>query len=184
MAGATTTQEHTTTWQFDPVHTMVEVAVKHMMVVTVKGRFGKVNGSIEFDENEPTEGKVEVTIDAASIDTRDSQRDAHLRSPDFLDVERFPTLTFKSRRIEPADGHYRVVGDLTIRDVTREVILDAEYAGAAKSPWGDLRAGFSAKTVISRKDFGLQWNVPLEAGGWLVGDEVKIYLDVEAIKAS
>ena len=170
-------------WEIDPAHTMVEFGVRHMLVSTVKGRFTKFSGTIHMDEDNPTQSRVEASIDVSSIDTGDEQRDAHLRSPDFFDVARFPNITFKSRRIEGLEGDaYRVVGDLTIRDVTREVVLDVTYAGKAKDPWGNLRAGFTAETTINRKDFGLTWNVPLEAGGWLVGDKVRIMLEVQAVQ--
>ncbi len=171
------------TWQIDAAHSHVEFAVRHMMVSTVKGRFAALSGAIQLDEADLTRSSVDVTIDASSIDTRESQRDGHLRSPDFLDVEQFPSITYRSRRVEPLEGgHLRVIGDLTIRDVTREVALDATMEGRAQDPWGGERVGYSAKTVISRKDFGLKWNVALEGGGILVGDEVKIALEVEAVR--
>lgn len=170
-------------WQIDPTHTSVEFAVRHLMVTTVKGTFRKVSGTIDFDEADFARSSVEVAIDAASIDTGEPKRDGHLRSPDFLDVENFPVITFRSRRIEPkGNGHHRIVGDLTIRGVTREVVLEAAYAGQQKDPWGNLRAGFSATTVINRDEYGAAWNVPLEAGGVVVGEQVRISLDVEAIK--
>ena len=171
------------TWQIDPDHSHVEFAVRHMMVSTVKGRFSTLSGVIKLDETDMTRSSVEVTIDAASIDTRDPQRDEHLRSPDFLDVGRYPHITFRSRQVEPlGERHLRVIGDLTIRDVTREVALDTTEEGRMRDPWGGERAGFSARTAINRKDFGLKWNVPLEGGGILVGDEVKISLEVEAVR--
>jgi polyisoprenoid-binding protein YceI len=172
------------TWVIDNVHSTVEFSVKHMMVATVKGRFTNVSGTIEFDENNPLSGSVEATVDVASINTQDANRDNHLRSPDFFDVERFPTITFKSKRIEPGNsaGEYRIVGDLTIHGVTREVVLNATYEGTIKDPYGNLRAGFSAQTTINRKDFDLNWNVALEAGGWLVSDRVNINLEIEAIQ--
>ncbi|MBI3980274.1 MAG: YceI family protein [Chloroflexi bacterium] len=170
------------TWEIDPSHTTAQFAVKHMMVATVRGHFQTVQGTLELDEANPARSSVDVAIDVATIDTRDPKRDAHLRSADFFDVENHPSITFKSTRVEKSGGsdRYRVVGDLTIRGTTREVALDAEVAGKAKDPWGGVRAGFTAQTAISRQDFGLVWNVPLEAGGWLVGDDVKITLDVEA----
>ncbi len=140
-------------------------------------------GVIEFDPAHPESGRVEVTIDAASIDTRNEQRDNHLRSPDFLNVEQYPTITFVSKRIEPlGDNRFRVVGDLTLRGVTREVALDAEFLGVGKDPWGGERAGFTARTKLNRHDFGASWNVALEAGGFLVGDTLDVTLDIEAVR--
>lgn len=170
-------------WVIDRVHSSVSFAVKHMVIATVRGRFTKFEVDADIDEAHPERSTVTARIDAASIDTNESQRDAHLRSPDFLHVEQFPLITFQSRRIEPngADGTHKVVGDLTIRDVTREVTLNADF-GLAKDPRGNQKAGLSAEISISRKDFGLTWNVPLEAGGWLVGDNVRISLDFELVK--
>jgi polyisoprenoid-binding protein YceI len=173
------------TWQIDPAHTTVEFAIKHLMVTTVKGYFGDVRGTIVIDEADPARSLVDATIGAASIDTRNAQRDAHLRAPDFLDVERYPTITFRSRRVEPRGTNAaRIIGDLTIRDVTREVVLDATLEGRGRDPWGNERIGFSARTTIDRRDFGLTWNEPLETGGFLLGDQVEISLDVEAIRQS
>jgi polyisoprenoid-binding protein YceI len=153
------------------------------MIATVKGRFAEFSGTVITDEADPTTGRVEFTINPASIDTRQSQRDAHLRSADFFDVEKFPTLTFRSSRLEAVSGdRFKLVGDLTIRGVTREVTLDVTSEGRVKDPWGGERAGFSATTRINRSEFGLTWNQALEAGGLAVGDEVKIALDVELVK--
>lgn len=172
------------TWQIDPAHTGVEFAVKHMMISTVKGRFGSVSGTITLDEADLSGSSVEVEIEAASIDTRQEQRDEHLRSADFFDVENFPQLTFRSRRIEATgSGRLRIVGDLTIRDQTREVVLDATDEGRGKDPWGNEKAGFTAQTSIDRRDFGLTWNAALETGGVLVANEIKITLEVQAAKA-
>lgn len=173
-----------TAWQLDVDHTFVEFAVKHMMITTVRGRFTGVHGVLHLNADDPHASSVEVRIDAASIDTRTAQRDAHLRSPDFFDVERFPHLTFRSTRLdtpvfEPG-GTFRVVGDLTIRDVTREVVLDVAYEGRGRDPWGTEKVSFSATTVIDRRDYGLTWNAALETGGVLVGNEVKIHLEVQA----
>ena len=170
------------TWEIDPAHSSVEFAVKHMVVTTQKGLFARVNGAIVMDEADPASSSVEAEIEAASIDTRWSDRDAHLRSADFLDVERYPTIVFKSTRVTPR-GHDRfdVVGNLTIRGITREVTLDVEYNGRGQDPWGGSRAGFSATASIDRTDFNMTWNSTLEAGGLLVGNQVKIHLDVEAI---
>ncbi|MEZ4616444.1 MAG: YceI family protein [Caldilineaceae bacterium] len=170
-------------WQIDSAHSEVAFSVRHMMISTVRGRFNTVNGTVEFDEEMPGNSSVNVEIDAASIDTREQQRDDHLRSPDFLDVATYPTITFVSKRVEPVDAnHGKITGDLTIHGVTQEVVLDTEYAGQAKSPWGSTSAGFSAKTKINRKDFGLGWNAALETGGVLVGEEIKIDIEMEIVK--
>ena len=174
-----------TTWQIDNSHTGVEFAVKHLMISTVKGRFAKVDGTVLLDDQDPARSKVEVVIDAGSIDTRDAQRDAHLRSADFLDVEQHPTLTFVSRRVEgDLSGGFRIVGDLTIRGVTREIALTAESRGGIRDPWGNERRGFAAKGKLDRRNFGLSWNVALEAGGILVGDEVRIAIETELVLAA
>ena len=172
-----------TTWQIDPSHTGIEFAVKHMMISTVKGTFSDVSGTIVMDEADPSGSSVDVEIGAASIDTREEQRDEHLRTGDFLDVENHPKITFKSRRVE-ADGAngLRVVGDLTIRGVTQEVVLEATHEGQATDPWGNEKAGFTATTAIDRRDFGLTWNAALETGGVLVGHEVRINLELQAAK--
>jgi polyisoprenoid-binding protein YceI len=172
-----------TLWNIDPAHSLVEFSVRHMMV-SVKGRFGAVSGTIESVDENIADAQVDVAIDAASIDTRNEQRDAHLRSPDFLDVERFPKITFRSTRIEDhGDGTFDVVGDLTIRGVSKEIVLHAEDSGRGTTPFGAYIAGFTATGEINRHDFGAKWNVALEAGGFLVGDTVKIALEVEAAKA-
>ena len=174
----------TTTWQIDAAHTDIGFAVKHMMISTVRGRFNDVSGTITIDEDNLAGSSVEVAINAASVDTRQEQRDTHLRSADFFDVENYPALTFRSRQVEATrSGEFRVVGDLTIRGVTREVVLAAADEGRGKDPWGNERAGFSASTVIDRRDFGLTWNAALEAGGILVGNDVRISLEVQAVKA-
>jgi polyisoprenoid-binding protein YceI len=173
----------TTTWNIDPSHTHVEFSVRHLMISTVKGRFAEVSGRVVAPDADPTSGQVEVTINAASIDTREAQRDAHLRSADFFDAESFPTLTFRSTRIEKASGDdLKLTGDLTIRGTTREVVLDVTSEGRVKDPWGGERAGFSAKGKIKRSDFGLTWNLALETGGVVVGDEIKISIDAELVK--
>lgn len=178
-------EQKTPAWTMDPSHSSVGFAVRHMMFTTVRGSFPKFNIDLNFDESNPERSSVEARIDAASIDTRDEKRDEHLRSADFLSAEQYPNIVFKSRRIEPdRENRYRIIGDLTIRDVKREVAMDATLAGSGKTPWGATVAGFSAETMISRKDFGLTWNVGLETGGLLVGDELKISLDVEAVKQS
>jgi polyisoprenoid-binding protein YceI len=172
-----------TVWSIDPIHTHVEFAVRHMMIATVKGRFAEVEGSIVLDEANPANSSVEAKIGAASIETKEPNRDAHLRSADFLDAENHPYLTFKSTRVETdGSGGFEADGELTIRGVTRPATLKGEYLGSNKSPYGFQVAGFSATTKINRKDFGLNWNAALETGGVLVGDEVKISLDVEAVQ--
>jgi polyisoprenoid-binding protein YceI len=175
-----------TTWKIDPAHTAVEFAVKHMMFTTVRGRFKDVKGTITIDEQSPDNSKVEVEIAAASIDTGTPDRDAHLRSADFLDVENHPTLTFRSKRVEGAakkeGDRFRIVGDLTIRGTTIEVVLDATYEGLGKDPWGGTRFGAEASTKIDRREWGLKWNQALETGGILVANEVKIEVEVQAVK--
>jgi polyisoprenoid-binding protein YceI len=171
------------TWVIDASHSTITFSVRHMMISKVRGRFTRFDGTVDFDEQEPTNSKVNVTIDASSIDTRDERRDGHLMSPDFLDVANYPTLTFVSKKVEVIDeNHGRLIGDLTIRGVTREVTLDVEYNGQSKSPWGTISAGFSATTKINRKDWGLTWNVALETGGVLVGEEVAIEIEIEIVK--
>lgn len=170
-------------WQIDSAHSHIQFTVRHMMISKVRGSFEDFNGTVEFDEDNPTNTTVEVEIDAASINTREADRDNHLRSPDFLNADEYPTLAFKSTRVEKTgDNTGKLVGDLTIRDVTKEVVLDVEYAGQAKSPWGATSAGFSASTQINRKDWGLTWNQALETGGVLVGDQVKIDIELEIVK--
>ena len=175
----------TTTWNIDAAHSGINFSIRHMVVSKVRGRFARFAGTVELDDADLTRSTIAVAIETASIDTGTAQRDDHLRSADFFDAERFPHLRFQSKRIESLGrDHYRVHGDLTIRDVTREVALDVEYGGQAKDPWGNERAGFLAKTSIERKDFGLKWNQVLEAGGVLVGERVDIELEVQAVKAA
>ncbi|HEV2122587.1 MAG TPA: YceI family protein [Chloroflexota bacterium] len=176
------TQTRTSTWQIDPAHTLVELSVKHMMFTTVKGRFTGVRGTIVDHADDPTQSAVQAEIDAATITTGDEQRDAHLKSADFLDVENYPTLTFTSTRIEGTRERFRVVGDLTIRGTSREVSLEAEFQGRGTNPYGKEVAGFTATTQLNRKDFGLTWNVALETGGVLVSDTIKVELDVQAVR--
>jgi polyisoprenoid-binding protein YceI len=175
----------TTTWNIDPAHTAAEFKVKHMMIANVKGHFAKVSGVLIRDESDPTNDRVEATIEAASLHTRDEQRDAHLKSADFFHVEKFPTLHFKSTGVKVAgEGELSVEGDLTIHGVTRKVRFAVEGpTPPAKDPWGNTRIGLSATTKISRKDFGLTYNAALETGGVLVGDEVTITLDAQFVKA-
>ena len=170
-------------WTTDPMHTQVEFSAKHMGIMTVKGAFTGLSTEITFNEDDFTASSVAATIDASTLSTHDKQRDGHLKSPDFLDVEQFPTIAFKSTRIEhAAHDQYKMTGDLTIKDVTRPVSLEVVYSGQAKDPMGNMHAGFSAYTTINRKDWGLTWNVALETGGLLVGDQIKIALEVEAMK--
>jgi polyisoprenoid-binding protein YceI len=172
-------------WSIDSSHSGVHFSVRHLVVAKVRGRFATFSGSVKLDESDLTRSTVEVEIDASSIDTGVADRDKHLRSADFFDVERFPKLRFASTRVESAGkNRYLVHGDLTIRDVTRPVTLDVEYGGAAKDPWGNERAAFAASTSVERSDYGLKWNQALEAGGVLVGERVDIELEVELVKAA
>ena len=179
------TTTSTTTWSIDPAHSVAEFKVKHMMIANVKGHFSKVVGVLIHDESDRTKSRVEATIEAASIETRESQRDTHLKSADFLHVEKFPTLSFKSTDIKVADdGELKVQGDLTIRGVTRKVTFAVEGpTPPTKDPWGNTRIAISATTKINRKDYGLTWNAALETGGILVGEEVAITLEAEFVKA-
>jgi polyisoprenoid-binding protein YceI len=184
-ATSTATATATTTWNIDPAHSSAEFKVKHMMISHVKGHFAKVTGTLTLDEANLANSRAEALIEAGSLETRDAQRDAHLKSADFFDVEKFPTLSFASTRISLVrDGELAIEGDLTIRGVSRKVVFSAEGpTPPAKDPWGNTRVGVSATTKISRKDFGLNWNAALESGGFLVGDEVTITLDVQFVKA-
>jgi polyisoprenoid-binding protein YceI len=172
----------TSTWDIDTSHSAIHFWVRHLVISKVHGRFAKWAGTVQLDEQELTRSSVDVRIEAASIDTQVADRDAHLKSADFLDAANHPELAFTSKRIEKHGDGYRVAGDLTIRGTTREVVLDAEFAGLAKDPWGNQRAGFSAKVAIDRRDFGLTWNAALEAGGVLVGEKVEIAIELEAVK--
>ena len=175
------------TWTIDPAHTTVEFAVKHMMFTTVRGRFKAVSGTIVVDEANPDRSKVEVEIDAASIDTGVTDRDAHLRSADFLDTGNQPQITFRSTKVEGAHkktgDRFQVTGELSIRGKAIPVTLEASFEGAGKDPWGNEKAGFSAKTEIDRRQWGLTWNQALETGGILVGNTVKIELEAQAVKS-
>jgi len=175
---------HADTWKIDPMHTSVEFTVRHMMISNVKGQFQKTTGTITVDGNDPTSAKIDATIDASSIDSRVERRDADLKSPNFLDVAKYPTITFKSTKVEAAGpGKWKVTGDLTLHGVTKPVALDVESSGKPiQDPMGNTRAGASATTKINRSDFGLTYNKVLESGGVMVGDEVAISIDVEAIK--
>ena len=170
-----------TSYSIDSSHTAVEFVVRHLMITKVRGRFGAVSGSIELEPGNDVPRSVRATIDATSIDTREAQRDAHLKSADFFEVEKYPSLEFASTRIEGEAGAFTIYGNLTIHGVTREVALKAQFEGRAADPWGGQRVGYSASTSINRKDFGLTWNAALETGGVVVGDEVRIELEVEAV---
>lgn len=173
----------TSTWTIDPAHSAVEFGVRHMMISTVRGRFAKVSGTLVLDEEDVTRSKVEVEIDADSIDTREEKRDAHLRSADFFEVEKYPKLTFVSRRVERSGDGLKVTGDLTIRDTTKEVVLDVEDLGRVKDPWGGDRASFSATGKLQRSEYGLKWNQALEAGGVMVSDEVKLIIEAQLVRS-
>ncbi|HEU5431474.1 MAG TPA: YceI family protein [Thermomicrobiales bacterium] len=171
-----------TVWKIDQSHSVIEFAVKHMMFATVKGRFTKFEGEIDT-EGDFTHGKVSVTIDADSVDTRDAKRDEHLRTNDFFGAGEHPQITFRSTRVEQESGdRFKVYGDLTIRDTTNPVVLEVEFNGSGVNPWGQTVASYSATTRIDREDYGLTWNAALEQGGFLVGNEVKINLELEVVK--
>ncbi len=170
-------------WNIDPSHSSVNFTVRHLIISKVRGAFSKFTGTIDFDVENPGASKVAVEIDAASVDTREEKRDGHLRSPDFFDAEKYPKLTFASSKVEKnGEGEFKVTGDLTIRGVKKEVVLTTEHLGDGKDPWGNQRIGFAAHTKVNRKEFGLNWNQALEAGGFLVGDSIDIALDVQAVK--
>jgi polyisoprenoid-binding protein YceI len=176
----------TSTWQLDPAHSSVEFSVKHMMMTTVRGRFKTVSGNITLDESAFDNSRVEVVIDVASIDTGAPDRDAHLRSPDFFEIEKFPQMTFRSTRAEGCTDQegcrFKLQGDLTIRDTTMAIELDCVYEGRGKDPWGNDRAGFSAKGEIDRRDWGLKWNQAIESGGVLVAHRVRIDVEAQFVK--
>lgn len=172
------------TYQIDPSHSSANFSIKHMMIAKVHGGFEKMSGTFTYDPSNLGSSSVDVTIDVASINTREAQRDAHLRSADFFDVEKYPSITFKSTRIDKNGGDLKILGELTIHGVTRPVTLDVEGPSEElKDPWGNAKIGASATTKISRKDFGLTWNAALEAGGLLVGDDVSISIDVQFVKS-
>ena len=172
-------------WNIDTTHSGIHFSVRHMVFAKVRGRFARWSGALRFDPDDLAHSSVEVEIDAASIDTGVEDRDNHLRSGDFFDTERFGKLRFRSAKVQAAGGdRYRVHGELTIRDVTRDVVLDVEYAGQAQDPWGNTRAAFTATTSVNRADYGLTWNQVVEAGGVLVGERIDIELEVQAVKAA
>jgi polyisoprenoid-binding protein YceI len=174
------------TWNIDPTHSHAEFKVRHLMISNVRGSFPKVSGVLTLDDSDPTGSQVEASIDVTSIETRDAQRDAHLKSADFFDAEKYPTMTFKSTKVTATGaGAGTVEGDLTIRDVTKPVVFDVEGpTPPTKDPWGNQRVGVEATTKISRKEYGLTWSAPLEAGGVMIGDEVTITLEVEFVKTA
>ena len=173
-----------TQWQIDPAHSAAHFSVRHLMISNVRGEFGKVSGNVVLDPSDPTKSTVEVIVDATTIDTREPQRDEHLRSADFFDVANHPAITFRSKQITAAGaGRFKVTGDLTIRGVTRTVSFDVDGpTPPVKDPWGNVRAGVSATAKINRKDFGLVWNALTEAGGVVVGDEVSITFEAELVQ--
>jgi polyisoprenoid-binding protein YceI len=173
-----------TAYSIDYSHSDIAFSVRHMVFAKVRGHFTKWTAVLEIDDSDPTRSSVGASIDAATVDTRDAQRDGHLRSADFLDVEKFPKIEYKSRKIERSGNKkYKVTGDLTIRGVTREVVLDVEDLGRGKDPWGNERLAFNASATVDRGEFGLKWNQALEAGGVLVADRVDVEIDVQAIAA-
>ena len=174
----------TVSYTIDPSHSSAGFKVRHLMVSNVKGEFSKVTGTVVFDSAVPANSKVKASIDATTVHTRDEQRDAHLKSADFLDVEKFPTIDFVSTKITGSGDEWKVTGNLTIHGVTKEVVLDVEGpAPEAKDPWGNTKSGASATTKINRKDFGLTWNAALETGGVLVGEDLTITLEIELLRA-
>jgi len=171
------------TWQIDPAHSAAQFAVRHMMVSTVRGEMGKVTGTVNIDESDLTKSSVEATIDASGINTREPKRDDHLRSPEFLDTAKYPTITFKSTKISKMDDHYQVAGDLTLHGVTKPIVLDVSGAATPiKDPMGNMKLGGSATTRINRQDFGVAWNKSLDSGGVVVGDQVDVTIDLELVK--
>ncbi len=170
-------------WQLDPGHTHIGFTGRHLMVSTVRGAFEKFSGTVEFDEQDITRSKTDIQIEAASVNTQNAQRDEHLRSADFLDVVRYPYITFKSKRVIMHDAHHgQLIGDLTIRNITREVVLEGEYGGVSQTPWNTYSAGFSLRGKVNRKEWGLNWNMVLAGGGLVTGDEITLTIDLELTK--
>ena len=169
------------TYTIDNAHSEIDFSVRHMMFARVRGQFKTWTAKLAYDAANPAKSTIEVEVDTASIDTREPQRDGHLRSADFLESEKFPKMIFKSKRIDGSGGHWKLTGDLTIRDVTKEVTLDVEQTGSGKDPWGSDRLGFTAKGSINRSDWGLKWNQALEAGGVLVSDKVDIEVEAQVV---
>lgn len=173
------------TWQIDSAHSQIHFTVRHMMISKVRGQFESFSGEVNYDEENPTRTTVDIQIDAASLNTKEAQRDGHLKSPDFLDVANYPVVRFQSTKVEQTSADSgKLYGNLTIRDVTKPVVLDVEYAGQAQSPWGNISAGFSGSTAINRKEWGLNWNQALETGGVLVGDKIQIEIELELVKVA
>jgi polyisoprenoid-binding protein YceI len=177
-------QSQAATYEIDPAHSNAQFSVRHMMISNVKGEFAKLSGTVTYDQKDPTKSLVEATLDVASINTRDAKRDAHLKSPDFFDVAKYPTITFKSTKVQTAGpGKLKVTGKLTMHGVTRDVTLDVDGPTAeVKDPWGNTRVGASARTQLNRKDFGINWNAPVPTGGVVVGEEIPISLELEFLK--
>jgi polyisoprenoid-binding protein YceI len=173
----------TTTWTIDASHSGIHFSVRHLVIAKVRGKFTGFSGILELDEADLTKSKVDVSIDVATVNTADEKRDAHLRSGDFFESEKFPTATFKSKSIAKSGDAYLVKGDLTLHGVTKELELHSTFEGKGKDPWGGERAAFSAKTSINREDFGMKFNMPLEGGGVVVGTKIEIELEIEAVKA-
>ena len=172
-------------WQFDEGHTHIGFTGRHLMVATVRGAFEKFSGTVEFDEHDLTRSKAEIQIEAASVNTHNTQRDDHFRSADFFDVEHYPSITFKSKRIVMLDAnHGQLIGDLTIRNITREVVLEGEYGGVNQTPWNTYSAGLSLRGKVNRKDWGLNWNMVLAGGGLVASDEITLAIDLELTKAA
>ena len=179
----TTTRTATSTWTIDPAHSAAEFAVRHMMVSTFKGHFRSLEGTVHLDEENPAASSVTASVDVASVDTQTPDRDAHLRSDDFFNAVKFPKMTFRSTSVEHVeDDRWNVIGELTIRDVTKEVVLDTEFEGRIVDPWGNERIGILARTEISRQEFGVRWNTLIESGGVAVGDRVRVELHIEVIR--
>ncbi len=178
----TAPQTQTSTWTIDKTHSNIDFEVKHLMISKIRGHFRDFDATLIIDEEQPEQSRITAEIDVASIDTSVEDRDTHLRSDDFFGAEQFPKITFESTRVERGDGEsFRLTGDLTIRDITREVVLEGEFEGRIQDPWGNDRAAFSAAAEISRKDFNMRWNQVLEAGGVAIGDNVKLRLYIEAV---
>jgi polyisoprenoid-binding protein YceI len=170
-------------WQFDAGHTHIGFTGRHLMVATVRGQFEKFSGTVEFDEHDLTRSKAEIQIEAASVNTHNTQRDEHFRSADFFDVEHYPSITFTSKRVIMQDAHHgQLIGDLTIRNITREVVLEGEYGGVNQTPWNTYSAGFSLRGKVNRKDWGMSWNMVLAGGGLVAGDEITLAIDLELTK--
>jgi polyisoprenoid-binding protein YceI len=169
-------------WKIDPSHTMIEFSAKHLMISTVRGQFTKFDGTLLLNEKDPAQSVIEGWVETASVNTHEPNRDGHLRSPDFFDVEKFPKMTFRSKKITPSGAErFKLTGDLTIKEMTHEITFDVTFEGQTKDPWGGTRRAFTADAALNRKDWGLNWNVALEAGGWLVSEQVKVHVELELV---